>query len=153
VTDNDCVCSNDDSWLPAFSVVDLATVCVLCFCRSRLEYVVQGTELMGQVFGKLGGADFNVGKANLCAFSKTVVARESVCSPVLEAVSSAAKQKQAQPVVASKYSTMSDSEAEEALPVVFVVLEVLASLKVTCCAHWGLLARPGTVVGVPMAAD
>jgi hypothetical protein len=70
--------------------------------------------------------------------------------PVLEAVSSAARQKQAQPVLASRYSMMSNSKAEAALAAVYARQ---AYLKVIGCVHWGLLARLGRVVGVPRVTD
>jgi hypothetical protein len=70
--------------------------------------------------------------------------------PVLEAVSSAARRKQAQPVLAARYSTMSGSEAEAALAAVYARQ---SCLKAIGCVHWGLLARLGRVVGVPRATD
>tara|TARA_R110002003_G_scaffold54_16_gene4815 strand:+ start:5473 stop:6201 length:729 start_codon:yes stop_codon:yes gene_type:complete len=69
VADDDCVCCDDDGWLAALRVVDLAAVHILRLRRGGLEDVVEGAQFVGQIFGKLGGADVDVGQAKLCAVS------------------------------------------------------------------------------------
>jgi hypothetical protein len=70
VADDDGVCGDDEGRLAALCVVDLADVDVFGLLRGGLENVVEGAQVVGQVFGELGGADFDVGQAQLCAISR-----------------------------------------------------------------------------------
>jgi hypothetical protein len=65
VADNDGVGSNKQSGLAAVCIVNLAAVDFVCLCAGRLEDVVEGAEVVGEVLCEGRGHDVNVEQAQL----------------------------------------------------------------------------------------